>query len=73
MTFISTHPDFLDIKTWIPGPEPPDVIATDSRARLIGIELTEWLGERQTTPSVSDLENRMKWLSALDSENHAPP
>lgn len=71
--FISTHPDFLNVKTWIPGPEPPDVIATDSGARLIGIELTEWLDERQTTPSISDQENQMKWLSALDSENHSRP
>jgi hypothetical protein len=72
-TFIDKHPDFLDIKTWILGPEPPDVIATDSRARKIGIELTEWLDKQQTTPSIADQENQMKWLSALDSENHAPP
>jgi hypothetical protein len=72
-TFIVTHPDFLDIKTWVPGPEPPDVMATDSHARTIGIELTEWLDTRQTTPSIADQENQMKWLSALDTENHAPP
>lgn len=45
-TFIIAHPDFRDIKSWIPGPDPPDVIATDSRARRIGIELTEWLDKR---------------------------
>jgi hypothetical protein len=72
-TFIATHPDFLDIKTWIPGPEPPDIIGTDSHSRQIGIELTEWLDKRQTTPSVANQENQMKWLSALDTENHAPP
>ena len=72
-TFLATHPEFLDIKTWKPGPEPPDVIATDFHARKIGIELTEWLDKRQTTPSIADQENQMKWLVALDAENHARP
>jgi hypothetical protein len=53
-TFLTTHPDFLDIKAWVPGPEPPDVIATDSHARKIGIELTEWLDKEQTTPSIAN-------------------
>ncbi len=72
-TFLTAHPDFLDIKAWVPGPEPPDVIATDSHARKIGIELTEWLDKEQTTPSIANQENQMRWLSALDTENHAPP
>jgi hypothetical protein len=72
-TFIATHPKFLDIKTWNPGPEPPDIIAIDSHARKIGIELTEWLDKQQTTPSIANQENQMRWLSALDTENHAPP
>jgi hypothetical protein len=72
-TFLATHPDFLDIKSWIPGPEPPDVIATNSHAHKIGIELTEWLDQRQTTPSVADQENQMRRLSALDTEHHDPP
>jgi hypothetical protein len=72
-TFIATHPEFLDIKTWTAGPEPPDITAIDSDARRIGIELTEWLDKQQTTPSIATEENQMRWLSALDSENHAPP
>lgn len=72
-TFIATHPDFLDIETWTPGPEPPDVFAADSRSRKIGIELTEWLDKNQTTPSITNRDNQMKWLIALNSENHAAP
>jgi hypothetical protein len=72
-TFIAAHPGFLDIKTWVPGPDPPDVIATDSQARKIGIELTEWLDKQQTTPSIADQENQMRWLAALNTENQAPP
>ncbi len=72
-TFLATHPDFLDIKTWKPGPEPPDVIATDSHACKIGIELTEWLDKRHATPSIAGQENQMKWFVALDAENHARP
>lgn len=72
-TFITVHPEFLSMKTWIPGPDPPDVIVTDIYERQIGIELTEWLDKRQTTPSVADAENEMKWLAALDTENRPPP
>src|SRR5258708_10984512 len=72
-TFLATHPAFLDLKSWIPGPEPPDVIATDSSARKIGIELTEWLDKRQTTPSVADQENQMRWLAARDTELREQP
>lgn len=72
-TFMATHPEFLDIKTWIPGPEPPDIIVVDSHARRIGIELTEWLDKRRTTPSIADQENEMRWLISLDAENHVRP
>ena len=64
-TSMTVHPDFLEAKTWIPGPEPPDVILTDIHERKLGIELTEWLDERQTTPSIADKENEMKWLAVL--------
>jgi hypothetical protein len=72
-TFVASHPDFLGINTWRAGPDPPDVVATDSNGRLIGIELTEWLDVLQTTPSISKEENKMRWLTTLDSENHVPP
>lgn len=72
-TFMSIHPDFLDARRWRPGPEPPDVIITDVQNRQIGVELTEWLDKRQTTPSIGDQENQMKWLAALDTENRTPP
>src|SRR3974390_1739612 len=72
-TFITVHPEFLAMKSWIPGPEPPDVIITDASDGKIGIELTEWLDKRQTTPSISTTENEMRWLTALDSENHPQP
>jgi hypothetical protein len=72
-TFMTVHPDFLEVKTWKPGPEPPDVILTDIHDRRVGIELTEWLDKRQTTASVTDRENEMKWLATLDTENSTPP
>jgi hypothetical protein len=72
-TFITVRPEFLAMKSWIPGPEPPDVIITDASDRKLGIELTEWLDKHQTTPSISTTENEMKWLNALDSENSPPP
>jgi hypothetical protein len=40
---IATHPDFLGVKSWIEGLEPPDALITDEQGRLIGVELTEWL------------------------------
>jgi hypothetical protein len=46
-TFIMVHLEFLAMKSWIPGPEPPDVIITDASDRKVGIELTEWLDKRQ--------------------------
>ena len=65
------HPEFLEAKTWIPGPDPPDVILTDIHGRQVGIELTEWLDERQATPSIADRDNEMRWLTGLDTE-HSP-
>jgi hypothetical protein len=72
-TFITVLPEFLAMKSWIPGPEPPDVIINDPYDRKLGIELTEWLDKRQTTASISTTENEIKWLTALDSENHPQP
>lgn len=69
-TFITVHPEFLSTKSWVPGP--PDVVITDFSNRFLGIELTEWPDKRQTTISISSMENEMKWLNALDSENHPP-
>jgi hypothetical protein len=68
-TFLSVHPNFLDIKKWVPGPDPPDVIITDVRDRPLGLELTEWLDREQTTPSISNQDNEMKWLEILNSED----
>ncbi len=72
-TFLTMHPEFLGVKAWVPGPEPPDVILSDVHGRQLGVELTEWLDKRQTTASVADQENQMKWLAALDAENSTPP
>lgn len=71
--FVTTHPEFLGLKTWVPGPEPPDVIIMDNQSRRLGIELTEWLDDQQATPSISDSENQYQCLAVLDTENSPPP
>jgi hypothetical protein len=71
--FMTVHPNFLGATKWIPGPEPPDVILTDAQDRKLGIELREWLDDRETTPSIADQENEIRWLTALDTENCLPP
>jgi len=68
-TFISVKPHFLGSKTRVTGPEPPDVIITDVHDRQLGLELTEWLDKEQTTPSISNQDNEMKWLEILNSED----
>jgi hypothetical protein len=72
-TFLTVHPEFLGVRSWAPGPEPPDVIVTDVDGHKLGLELTEWLDDRQATPSITDQENQMKWLAALDTEHSPPP
>lgn len=46
------------------------MIITDVQNRQIGVELTEWLDKRQTTPSIGEQKNQMKWLDSLDTEHH---
>jgi len=72
-SFMKAHPNFLGAMNWVPGPDPPDVVITDVQGRQSGIELREWLDQRETTPSIADQENEMKWLAALDTENSPPP
>ena len=72
-TFLGVRPDFLDLKSWVPGPDPPDVIVTDARGRRFGLELTEWLDKEQTTPSIAYQEKQFELLNVLDTENSSPP
>src|ERR1700733_11341664 len=67
------HPNFLNIASWIDGPDPPDVLVTDLQNRRIGVELTEWLNEAQTKAATDHAKARDQWLATLDSENVQPP
>src|ERR1700677_4345561 len=72
-TLLKTHPDFLKVVSWAEGPDPPDVVLTDSGDRIIGVELTEWLDKEETNLSISFSEKEFEWLKALDTENHRQP
>jgi hypothetical protein len=49
----------------IPVAEPPDVMVTDIFDHKLGIEPTEWLDKRQTTPSISATE---RWSRGVAQE-----
>ena len=70
---LTIHPDFLGVKSWVEGPEPPDALVTDVQGRTIGVELTEWLSNEQTTPSIASQEREFGWFNVLNSEKHSSP
>jgi hypothetical protein len=70
---LAIHRDFLGVKSWVEGPEPPDALVTDVQGRTIGVELTEWLSNEQTTPSIASQEREYGWFNVLGSEKHSPP
>lgn len=72
-TFMAIHPRFLEAASWKDGPDPPDVIITDVHGRKLGVELTAWLDEKQTTESITVQENEFRWLEALDAGHHPQP
>jgi hypothetical protein len=71
--FLQTHPDFLNHANWLEGPDPPDAFLIDKEGRIIGVELTEWLSDEQTTPSIASQERELGWFNVLSSEKHPPP
>jgi len=66
------HPEFLDIVNWADGPDPPDIVATDRRDRLLGVELTEWLDSNQATHSITIEDHEMKWLEVVNQARRPP-
>jgi len=50
--FLKTNPNFAEepIREWTqPGQDPPDILCLTSSGRRIGVELGEWLNQRQMT------------------------
>lgn len=73
-SLLNSYPGFLrQGLSWTPGPDPPDFIATGQSRERFGLEMTEWLNERQTRFSISNQESRLKLLKALDSEHAERP
>ena len=72
-SLLTSQPGFLDVASWIPGPDPPDVLANDKMGNSSGVELTEWLSDEQTTPSIASQERELEWFNVLNSEKHVPP
>lgn len=73
-SLLESFPGFLQGGlSWMPGPEPPDFIATSAAGQRLGLEMTEWLNEGQTSLSISNQDSRFKLLKALDSEHSDCP
>jgi len=69
-SLLGAYPRFLSENLdWRPGPDPPDFAATSLQGKRFGLELTEWLDDRQTTVSVSNQASRIALLEAIDSEH----
>lgn len=64
---LQNHPNFLNLESWTPGPDPPDIFVRDRSNHLLGLELTEWLDEKQTTHSITIQEHEIGWLQAINS------
>ena len=47
--FLSAAPLFAgeEVACWHQGPEPPDVLCTTVSGRVVGIELTAWVDQKQ--------------------------
>ncbi len=47
--FLSAQPKFADeeVASWVPGPDPPDVLCTTLSGRTVGVELTKWVERDQ--------------------------
>lgn len=58
---------------WVEGPDPPDILCTDSEGRQLGVELVAWLDQQQigVYRRQDHLEN--SYLDAIRSEDREPP
>jgi len=58
---------------WAEGPDPPDILCTDSERRQLGVELVAWLDQQQIAAyrRQDHLEN--SYLNAIRSEDRKPP
>ncbi len=73
-SLLNAYPGFLSENLqWESGANPPDFVGTSVSGERFGLELTEWLIERQTTTSISNVESRMRLLGAIASERAGCP
>lgn len=72
--FTTLHPDFAGRPvSSMPGPNPPDFICVDTLGDRIGVELSEWLHEKQTARHKPLLQHEAALRGAIDSNSMEPP
>jgi hypothetical protein len=55
------------------GADPPDILGTDATGKRVGIELGEWLNEKQMEASVARERQKDSFMNRLKSEEREPP
>src|SRR5215470_8473384 len=72
--FIANRPDFAGRPvSWEEGDDPPDVLCKDGEGKRIGVELAEWLNEKQIQASKQRESIEVSYEEALESKQTTPP
>lgn len=72
--FLGAHPNFAGRPvTTREGADPPDYLCVDTAGKRIGVELGEWLNERQMRTSIRRERLEDSYLKAIRSKEVPPP
>jgi hypothetical protein len=73
--FRTAEPMFAgeEIATWVPGPDPPDVLCTTLSRRTVGVELTKWVERSQLEAGKIREGVEGSYLTVVASENEPRP
>lgn len=73
--FLSAERKFAgeEIASWVPGPDPPDVLCTTVSGRLVAVELTKWVEQDQLESGKAREEIENAYLRIIASEKERRP
>jgi len=58
---------------WVEGPDPPDILCTDTERRQLGVELVAWLDQQQIETYRRQEHLETTYLDAIRSEDRPSP
>ncbi len=61
------------VVAWVEGPDPPDILCTDTERRQLGVELVAWLDQQQIETYRRQDHLETTYLDAIRSEDGPSP